>query len=144
MVRRWLRRAAVALLLLSAPAEAQNVSTSALLTLSAQGAATLVSPDQPNATFRGAIVGVSLTAMTSATVVIHIQGRDAVSGLYFDLLVSPALTTTGFTPLTIFPGAAATANSSAPSPLPTTWRIEAVITGASAAASGTVGASLIQ
>jgi hypothetical protein len=144
MVRRLLRPAALALLCGLAPAHAQNLNTSALLTLQAAGASTLISADQPNTVYRGAIVGVGLTAMASATVVIHIQGRDFVSGTYYDILVGPALTTTGFTELVVYPGAAATANSSTPSPLPTTWRIEAVVTGASAAASGTVGAALIQ
>jgi 2-keto-3-deoxy-galactonokinase len=143
MIGRWLCAAGLALLcaVLSRPSAAQNINTNALITMSAQGAATLNSPDQPNQFFRGVVVGVNLTAMATATVTVHVQGKDIVSGQYYDILVSTALAATGFTPLTVYPGAAATANSSAPSPLPPIWRVEAVVTGT---ASGTIEAALIQ
>lgn len=122
---RWLRPAALALLLLS-PAHAQNLNTGPLLVLQGAGAGTLVSPDLTNPTFRGVIVGVSLTSVTSATVVAHIQGRDIASGTYYDLLVGTASTTTGFEELVVYPGVTVAAGASPSSPLPTTWRIEVV------------------
>lgn len=50
MIGRWLRATGLALLcaLLSGPADAQNVNTGALITMSAQGAATLISGDLTN------------------------------------------------------------------------------------------------
>jgi hypothetical protein len=121
-----------------------NVDTGALVTLAAQGAGTVISTDQANHCGRGVVVVVSLTTMTSATVVVHVQGKDMASGSYYDILVSASLASTGVTVLTVYPGAATTANVSSPQPLPATWRVSAVVTGASAAATGTIGASVIQ
>jgi hypothetical protein len=144
MIRRWLRNATVALwcVALAQAAIAQNVNTKPLITLAAQGAGTVVGPDMGNVSFRGVVVGVNLTTMTSATLVVHVRSKDA-SGTYYDLLASQALTTTGFTSLTVYPGVLSTAVSY-PSPLPTTWDVTAVVTGGSAAVTGTIDASLIQ
>jgi hypothetical protein len=120
-----------------------NVDYAALVTLTAQGAGTVNSTDQINNCGRGVQVGVNLTTMTSATVVVHVQGKDP-SGTYYDILVSGSLASAAFTNLTVYPGAASTSNVSSPQPLPKTWRISVVVTGGSAAATGTVNASVIQ
>lgn len=135
--------AAVAFLASAGLASADNVNTNALITLTAQGAGTIASPDMPNLLEKGLAVGVNLTTMTTATVVIHIQGKDSASGVYYDVLVGPSLTTAGFTPMVIYPGVIGGSNSIS-WPLPKTWRVEAVVTGGSAAATGTIGASLIE
>lgn len=120
-----------------------NFDTAALITLSAAGASTVNSADQVNYNGRGVQVGINLTTMTTATVTVHIQGKDIASGQYYDILVSAGLVATGFTQLTVYPGGLTTANVATPQPLPRTWRVQAVVVGASAAATGTIGASVI-
>ena len=81
--------------------------------------------------------------MPAATVTVNVQGRDAASGVYYTILSSPGIVATGFTNLTVYPGASTTANASTPQPLPRTWRVQAIVTGGSASVTGTVGASVI-
>ena len=120
-----------------------NLDTGVLLTMTAAGASTLKSVTLPNREFKGCIVGINLVTVTTATVVVHVQGQDVASGTWYDLAVSQPLTTAGFTALTIYPGLLSN-STSFPLMLPSTWQIEVVITGGSAAVTGTVGASLIQ
>ena len=120
-----------------------NLDTIALVTMTAAGASTLTSSALPNNDFRGAIIGVNLGTVTSATVVVHVQGKDAASGTWYDQSVSGSLTTAAFTPLVVYPGVIST-STTFPVPLPSTWRVQVVITGGSAAVTGAVGASLIQ
>ena len=133
--------------LLSMPAFGANGSGQnsdlTLLTLTAAGASTVNSPDQINATGRCAQVGINLTTMTTAAIVVTVQGKDA-SGTYYTLLASASISSTGFTLMTICPGSPTTTNVSAALPLPRTWRVSATITGASAAANGKISASVIQ
>lgn len=118
-----------------------NVNAGALVTLAAQAAGTVNSADQTNYNGRGAQVSVNVSAITTATLTINIQGKDSVSGVYYTLLSSTALATTGLTNLTVYPGVPVTANASTPQVLPRTWRVQAVVTGTSVTA--TVGASVI-
>lgn len=122
---------------------AGNADTAALITLAAQAAGTVVSADQVNNSARGVQVGVNLTVATTVTVTVKIQGKDAASGQYYDILTSVGIVAAGFTNLTVYPGAAATVNVSSPQPLPHIWRVSVGIVGASAAVTGTVGASTI-
>jgi hypothetical protein len=121
----------------------QNQDTPALITLSAQGVGVIQGADQMNAGYQGLILGVNLTTMTDATVVVSILGKDAASGQYYPLFTGPSLTVTGFTPLTVYPGIADGADAFA-SPLPATWAPKITVTGGSAVVSGTIGASLLQ
>lgn len=120
-----------------------NINTGALLTLTAAGAGTFVSADLANPEFHAASFVVRLSTVTSASVVVTINGKDAVSGQYYAILTSAAITTAGVTNLQIGPGLLSTSNSSN-SVLPATYQISVAITGASAAVTGTVGASLVQ
>ena len=122
-----------------------NHDKSALLTLTAQGSGAVDGQDQNNINCRGVQVGIDITAIagTSPTLTVKIQGKDAASGKYYDLLTSSALTATGFTLLTLYPGAPSTANVSAPQVLPATWRVIATVGGTGPSVTATVGASLI-
>jgi hypothetical protein len=111
--------------------------------MTAQGAATVVSADQSNCKARGLIVVVDLTTVTTATVTVTIQGKDYASGAYYTLLAGAALTTTGVVVMTVYPGSVAASNTDSQSPLPRTWRVSIGVVGASAAVTGTVGASAI-
>lgn len=117
----------------------------ALLNLTAQGAGTVASADQANVNSRGVQVGINVTALTGTTptVTVTVQGRDAASGTYYTLLASAAISATGFTLLTVYPGLTAAANSVASQVLPATWRVIATVAGTAPAATLTVGASMV-
>lgn len=123
-------------------AQTGNADTPALVTLAAAAAGTTNSVAQTNYTSRGVQVGVNLT-ITTCSVVVNIQGQDAASSAWYTILASAAISSTSFTNLTVYPGAAATTNVSSPQPLPKTWRVQTVLTGGSCAVTGTVGASTI-
>lgn len=122
-----------------------NHDKAALLTLAAQGAATVNGADQTNLNGRGVQVVVDITAIsgTSPTLTVVIQGKDAASGKYYNLLSSAALNATGTTLLTLYPGAPTTANASSPQVLPATWRVIATVGGTGPSVTATVGASVI-
>lgn len=132
------------------PALASNCtgqnSDETMVSLSAQAAATVNSPDHINCTGRGIIVVVDLTTMTSASVTVTIQGKDVASGKYYTLLAGAAKTSTGTTEMLVYPSAAATTNVSANSPVPLIWRVSVAVADNSgtAAVTGTIGASVIQ
>ena len=130
-------------------AQAQNCTGQnanlTLASLAAQPAATVVSPDQTNCTGRGLVVVVDLTTMTSATVTVTIQGKDAASGKYFTLLAGAAQTSTANVVMIVYPGSTASTNVDANYPLPRTWRVSIAVANNSgtAAVTGTVGASVL-
>lgn len=150
-------RAILALLLLvalcvghPAPAQATNCygqnGQQTLLTLTAQGPATVNSADQANCTGSRAVVVVDFTVATTASVVVTIQGKDTASGKYYTLLTSAALTSAATTVLVVSPGSTAAANVDVLYPLPSIWRVSVVVSnnGGTAALTGTIGASVGQ
>jgi hypothetical protein len=121
-----------------------NLDTNALIALSSQGPGQITSTDQVNMNYRGLILGINLTTMTNASVVVAVRGRDAVSGQYYTLFQTPqALTAVEFQQLTVYPGTFGVNQASA-SPLPATWGVLVTISGTGAIVSGTIGASLLQ
>lgn len=92
---------------------------------SAARTASVNSDDQENIEGRGVKLVVDVTAVTATpSITVTIQGKDHVSGKYYDILESAAITATGTTVLTVFPGIAATANEAASDVLPRDWRVE--------------------
>src|SRR4051812_9748214 len=75
--------------------------------------ATANSPDQVNGNGRGVKVFICVTAAGTGSVTPKIQGKDPVSGQYYDILAGTALTSNGLAVLTVYPGLAAAANSAA-------------------------------
>jgi hypothetical protein len=117
-----------------------NVDLGAVLTLA--GATTAqFSPDLTNFNGRGVQIGINVTGLTGTSVTIAVQGKDVASGQYYTLLSSAAITATGFTLLTIYPGGPSIANQSSPLVLPRTFRVSATPTGATVTA--TIGASVV-
>lgn len=102
--------------------------------------------NQTNYTGRGVIVTLNVTAISGTTpsITLTIQGVDAAGNAY-TLLAGAAVTATTATPLTytVYPGAPATANVSANSPLPHTWNVKAAIAGTTPSVTCTVCASVI-
>ncbi len=70
---------------------------------------------------------INVTAIGAApSVVFNIEGLDPVSGVYYPILTSAAITATGTTVLRVYPGAANTANLSVSDYIPPQWRVRPV------------------
>lgn len=104
----------------------------------AQNVATYLTPDQNNDIFRGAKFLINVTV--GGTLTVTIQGKDQVSGLYYNMLASTALGV-GTTQLTIYPSIAAVANVAISDVLPATWRLSMVV--GTSAVTATIGGSLL-
>lgn len=108
--------------------------------LTASGATTAqVSTDIPNGNFRATKVALNLTAVTTSVVLV-IQGKDSVSGLYYPILTSTAVSATGLTIYTVLPAGPVSANSYVNDFIPAWWRVTVTPTGA---ATFTVGAVVV-
>lgn len=104
---------------------ADNISVPLLA--SAARTATVATSDQSNTRHRGAVVIIDATAATSTpSVVATIQGKDELSGKYYTILASAAITGTGTTVLRVYPGLTAASNTVANDVLPSTWRVNLV------------------
>lgn len=90
----------------------------------------------------GLLVLVNITAITGVgpTLTVLIEGQDEVSGAYYTILSSAALSATGLTALRVYPGIAAAANLSASDVIPLKWRVRTVIGGTTPAVTATVSA----
>lgn len=76
---------------------------------------------------RGLHLVINVTSVTSTpSVVFTIEGRDILSGEYYTILASAAITGTGTTVLRVYPGLGASANLIANDILPRTINIKAV------------------
>jgi hypothetical protein len=102
-----------------------NNDTGPSLTLVAAAAGTYTAPYDVNPTHRGAEVVINITAITG-TLTVSVMGHDPVSDTDFTLLSSAALSSTGETVLTVYPGATVTANVSANASIPNMWTVKAV------------------
>lgn len=122
-----------------------NFDLGALLTLTAQGAGTLLSADQVNPGSRGVMVVCNISAKTGTIdLTITIQRKDPASGVYTDLLSTVSLTGTGTTTLIVSPDLTASANSIAQTFLGENWRVKAVSgAGSSPSITATISACLI-
>jgi len=84
-------------------------------------------PDQTNFGHKGLHLIIDVTSVTlTPSVVPTIQGKDPLSGKYYNLLVGLAITATGTTVLKVYPGITASANVSASDLLPQIWRVRMV------------------
>lgn len=110
-------------------------------TLLASAARTLAttSADFTNFNARGAHVIIDVSAYTSGNLVVTIQGKDPVSGNYYDLLVGATIAATGTTVLKIYPGIGQIANGAASDILPRIWRVSC----SAVSATYSVGAVLV-
>lgn len=119
-----------------------NMDTpAALINLLTAAASTVNSADQINYNGKGVKLGINLT-LTTGTLTIIIQGKDTISGQYYNIASSAALAAPGFTTLQVYPGITTTANVSLSDVLPRTWRVQAVV-GVGGGVSATVGGSVI-
>jgi len=128
-----------------APEQAWSTDDVSVLTLTAQGAATVPSADQLNPAGSGIKLVIDITAIsgTTPTLTVTLQGKDTTSGKYYTILASAALNAVGTTVLTVFPSATAAANVAANDMLPRTWRVSAVVGGTGPSVTATIGASVV-
>lgn len=108
----------------------------------ARTAASVVTSDYTNTGWRGVQIYIKTTAFTSGTYTPKIQGKDSVSGDYYDILTGAAIAGTGNVTLTVYPGMTAAANVAASAPLPATWRVQ-MVGAASPSMTFSVGGSLL-
>lgn len=112
-------------------------------TLTAATAATYNSADQNgfNVSRITCVLNHASKVGTPASV-LTIQGKDAVSGLYYTLIASSSITNTATAnPVSVGAGIANSANVSASLPIPATWRVSVGVTGTTSV-TGTVGCSI--
>ena len=103
------------------------------------------SADLINYIGRGANIVLNVTTLTgtSPTVSLQLQGKDAASGVYYNIgSASGTLTTTGTLVLQIYPGLTSGTNV-INAALPRTFRVQTVTGGTVTAFSCTVGVSVI-
>jgi hypothetical protein len=106
---------------------AQTPNTSVpVLRSEARTDTTVNSIDMGNFDYRGGQFVVNVTTATSGDYTPKIQGKDPISGTYYDVLVGPAISTTGTTILKVYPGINAIANGAASDILPSTWRVQLI------------------
>lgn len=112
--------------------------------LAAAGAGTVNSADQSNLASRGLHLVIDITAVTGTpTLTVTIQGKDAVSGKYYTILASAALSAVATTVLRVYPGLTAAANTIANDVLPKDWRVTYTVAGGTPAVTATISAALI-
>lgn len=108
----------------AASAFAQNINRTGTIMTSAVRAATTNGQDMSNDSSAGIQVVFDITVAPGVdTVTVTIQGKDPVSGKYYTLLAGAAESATGTKTYTVYPGIAVTANVSASTILPKTWRV---------------------
>lgn len=104
-----------------------NLDLGALIPTANTAAATTTqtSADFQNPVAAGVKVVIDLTVNAGGlgSITATIQGKDPLSGKYYTVLASAALTGVATTVLTVYPGIAVSANVSASDVLPRTWRV---------------------
>lgn len=93
------------------------------LLASAAHTTTQTASDQTNYNGRGVTVVLDVTNAGTGSITLEIDGKDPVSGKYFALLTGAAVTSNSTNVYTVYPGATVTANVSASTFLPRTWRV---------------------
>ncbi|HLA60918.1 MAG TPA: hypothetical protein VK626_01610 [Nitrospiraceae bacterium] len=121
-----------------------NTDTNATLITAVGATTSQTGADQLNINGKGVKVVLDMTvnAGGAGSVTLTIQGKDVVSGKYYTLLVGAAVVTVSTNVYELYPGLPATANVSANTLLPRTWRVITTANNANAT-SYTVGASVI-
>lgn len=122
-MRKALRIIAIAVLLIAPAVFAQQAIQGTLLA-STPRTATASSADINNLGNRGTHIIINVSAYTSGTWTPRIQGKNPITGVYYDILVGSGITGTGVTVLKVYPGMTAAANLAASDALPKTWRLQ--------------------
>lgn len=103
--------------------EGQIPTGASTLLSSASRTTTQTSQDLMNHDCRGIIVVLDMTNVGTGSVTLSIDGKDPVSGKYFNLLTGAAVTTNSTNVYRVYPGLTAAANAIVNDVLPRTYRI---------------------
>lgn len=119
-----------------APMNQQPITAVTLTAASASGTSAALT----NNIHPGVQVFIDITSITGTTptLTVDIQQKNLVTGTYTTVLASAALSATGVTTLTVYPGATAAANVTAADPLGLDWQIAYTIGGTTPAVTGTI------
>lgn len=102
-----------------------RANVEATLLASAARTAETNSADQTNFNGRGAHIVIDVTLdPAAASITPVIEGKDALTGQYYEILRGAAITAVGTTVLKVYPGLTAAANAVANDILPRTWRLQ--------------------
>ena len=105
------------------------VYQTALPSVSLRAIGTYLSNEYDNSHgFRGAMAIIDFTVRsTTATLTVTLEGYDYVSGKWYTLIASSALAAVATTQLLTYPGATTVANSVGQWPVPSKFRVKAVV-----------------
>jgi hypothetical protein len=103
---------------------------------------TQTSSDYSNEWARGAKIYINMSSAGTGSVAVTLQGKDQSSGQYYTILASPNIVANGFSVLSVYPGAAVTANVSANDVMPLKFRVLVTANNANPT-SYTVGVDLV-
>jgi len=95
----------------------------ATILASAARTTTQTGSDITNYNARGIKVVLDTTVASTGSVTLKIQGKDSVSGAYYDILTGAAVTNVSTNVYTIYPGATAVGNTTVNDSLPRVWRV---------------------
>jgi hypothetical protein len=120
-----------------------NVDGISLFALVAANASQ-IGADRNNQFSSGITIVIDITAVsgTGASLTIVLEGKDPISGKYYTILQSAALTAVATTVLRVFPGSVVNANLNGNSIIPKTFRARAVIAGTTPLITATVAAAM--
>lgn len=90
------------------------------------------------------VIDVTVISGTTPTLTVTIEGKDPVSGKYYTILASAALSAVATTVLKVYPALTAAANLVANDVLPRNWRVKTAIAGTTPAVTATIAASVIK
>lgn len=111
-----------------------------VLTLTAAAAGTIYSPIFVNPWGKGVSLFVNST-VNAGSYVVNLLGYDPISGTFYTIASSAALTSVAFSTLTVYPGITVAANVSVSAPVPRRWAVSAVIT--TGPITATIGAAVL-
>lgn len=104
--------------------------------------ATASSNDLANPYGKGVKVVFDVTAGTSLSLVLTIEGKDPASGKYYTILTGASVTGAATNVYTVYPGVTTASNVAVSNVIPRTWRVTVTASNTNAGAY-TVGASVI-
>lgn len=109
---------------------------------SAARTATATSDDLTNSRHKGCHIIIDVTVDGGGSLTPKIQGKDSVSGKYYDILVGSAISAVGTTVLKVYPGLTASVNAIENDIVPSKFRI-VVTAGDANSMTYSVGISLV-
>lgn len=122
--------------------QSPNITNEYQILASGARTTTQTGKDMSNVGGKGIVVVLDMTTVGTGSVTLSIDGKDPVSGKYYNLLTGAAVTTNSTNVYRVYPGLTAAANATANDVLPRTFRVVVTANNANSA-TYSVGAILI-